>query len=106
MCCSILSQYILDCQYILLLLVPVRLFSTCHFCLTDQSLCMCSEFVYSIVIVYKPAKINKCFYIPVYFGDGYIDLVGRLAEDSMNDAVVEVKASPDTIGAVRCVIIF
>ena len=24
----------------------------------------------------------------------------------MNDAVVEVKASPDTIGAVRCVIIF
>ena len=24
----------------------------------------------------------------------------------MNDAVVEVKASPDTIGAVKCVIIF
>ena len=33
-------------------------------------------------------------------------MVGRPAEDSMNDAVEEVKASPDTIGAVRCVIIF
>ena len=33
-------------------------------------------------------------------------MVGRPAEDSMNDAVEEVKASPDTIGAVRCVITF
>ena len=58
-------------------------------------------------MLYTPAKINKCFYIPVYFfGGGYIDLVGRLAEDSMNDAVEEVKDSPDTVGAVRCVIFF
>ena len=51
-------------------------------------------------------KVTSVFYIPVYFGDGCIDLVGRLAEDSMNDAVEEVKASPYTIGAVRCVIFF
>ena len=57
--------------------------------------------VSSIQLLYYThhSKLTSVFYIPVYFGDGYIDLVGRLAEDNMNDAVEEVKASPDTVGA-------
>ena len=31
----------------------------------------------------------------LYYGSGYMKIVGRLAEDSMNDAVGEVKALPD-----------
>ena len=31
----------------------------------------------------------------LYYGSGYMEIVGKLAEDSMNDAVEEVKALPD-----------
>lgn len=31
----------------------------------------------------------------VYYGSGYIDLVGRMVEDHMNKAVSEVKALPN-----------
>ena len=33
--------------------------------------------------------------IVVYYSGGYSEVVGRMAEDSMNNAVIEVKALPD-----------
>ena len=42
----------------------------------------------------------------VYYGSGYSDLVGRMVEDKMNEAVSEVKAIPsyDEKGEVSIVI--
>ncbi len=34
------------------------------------------------------------WYTVVYYGSGYSDLVGRMVEDNMNEAVSEVKALP------------
>lgn len=31
----------------------------------------------------------------MYYGGGYCDIVGMMAEDSMNNAVTEVKVLPD-----------
>ena len=31
----------------------------------------------------------------MYYSGGYSEVVGRMAEDSMNNAVIEVKALPD-----------
>lgn len=31
----------------------------------------------------------------MYYSGGYGEVVGRMAEDSMNNAVIEVKARPD-----------
>ena len=35
----------------------------------------------------------------VYNDGGYVDLVGRMAEESMNEAVIEVKSLPDYTSA-------
>ena len=67
--------------------------------MTSHFACV-QSFVYLTVTIYAPAnflcyffKLTSAFYIPVYFGGGYIDLVSRVAEDSMNDAAEEVKTS-------------